>query len=287
VRRAAFLTLADPTGFVMDDDLAIAPLARHGWQVENIPWNRRDVDWSRYDLAVIRSTWDYQHYAGEFLATLAAIERAGARLENGINTVRWNMGKTYLRELEARGVATVPTLWHDSLRSGELLPLLDELASDQAVIKPVVSSNAEGAWRLDRARAQSLAPEIEAYYAARPLMLQPFERGILDEGEFSLMYFNGALSHSILKLPKRGDFRVQEEHGAEIRSIDAEPALCAAGDATMAAIGRQLLYARVDLVRSDAGFRVMELELVEPALYLRMDPGAPERFADAVDSLFA
>jgi hypothetical protein len=118
-------------------------------------------------------------------------------------------------------------------------------------------------------------------------MLQPFERGILAEGEFSLIYFNGALSHSILKVPKRGDFRVQEEHGSEILAVTAEPALFAAGAAAMKAIGQRLLYARADLVRHGEELRVLELELVEPAIYLRMDPGAPDRFADAVISLIA
>jgi hypothetical protein len=115
--------------------------------------------------------------------------------------------------------------------------------------------------------------------------LQPFERGIVDEGEYSMIYLNGEHSHSILKLPKSGDFRVQEEHGAEIRPVVPEPALRAAGDAAIAAIGSRLLYARADLVRSGDAFRVMELELVEPSLYLRTDPAAPERFAQAIESL--
>ncbi|MDH4261212.1 MAG: hypothetical protein OEW16_13045 [Gammaproteobacteria bacterium] len=284
MHRAAFLTLSDPTGFVIDDDLAHAPLARRGWQVENLPWDRAEVDWKRYDRVVLRSTWDYQHHPEKFLATLTAIEAAGTRLDNSAEIVRWNMHKTYLRDLDARGVPIVPTIWREGLARGELLPLFDELGSDEAVIKPVTSGNAQGAYHLDRARAQAQAQaaEIENYFAGRPLMMQPFERGILAEGEFSLIYFNGALSHSILKVPKPGDFRVQEEHGADIQAVRPEPALIAAGNAAIAAIGEPLLYARADLVRHGTGFRVMELELVEPAIYLRMDPGAPDRFADAV-----
>jgi hypothetical protein len=116
-------------------------------------------------------------------------------------------------------------------------------------------------------------------------MLQPFERGIVEEGEFSMMYFNGAHSHSILKRPQAGDFRVQEEYGSTIRVVAPEPALLAAGDAAIAAVGRKLLYARVDFVRSDDTFRLMELELVEPAFYLRTEAGAADRFADAVAAL--
>ncbi len=287
MRRVAFLTLHDPTGFVMDDDLAVAPLAKRGWQVETLPWDRPGVDWRRYQLVVIRSTWDYQHHADKFLDVLSTIENSGVRLENGSEIARWNMPKTYLRDLAARGVEIVPTFWREQLGGGELLPLFEELRSDEAVIKPVMSGNAEGAWRLDRARAVSLAAEIESYFVRRPLMLQPFERGIVEEGEYSMIYLNGVHSHSILKVPKRGDFRVQEEHGSEIIAVTPESALRTAGDAAIAAIGRKLLYARADLVRSGDTFRVMELELVEPALYLRTSAGAPDRFADAIASLFA
>jgi hypothetical protein len=285
VRHVAFLTLHDRAGFVIDDELAVLPLARRGLKVETIPWDRPGVDWRRYALVVIRSTWDYQHHAGKFLAVLEEIERQGVRLENGSEIVRWNMGKTYLRDLASKGIETVPTFWRDGLRPGELLPLFEELRSTEGVIKPVMSSNAQGAWRLDAARARVLAPEIETYFAGRPLMMQPFERGIVEEGEFSMIYFSGVHSHSVRKLPKSGDFRVQEEYGSEIIRIAPEPALLAAGDAAIAAIGQKLLYARADLVRSGDAFRVMELELVEPSLYLRTDPGAADRFAEAVASL--
>jgi hypothetical protein len=285
VRRVAFLTLHDPGGFVIDDELAVLPLARRGVKVDTVPWDRPGMDWRQYALVVIRSTWDYQHDAEAFIGVLEGIERAGVRLENGSEIARWNMRKTYLRELAARGIETVPTFWRERLAPGELVPLFEECRSEEAVIKPVMSANAQGAWRLDAGRARGHAAEIEAYFADRPLMMQPFERGVVEEGEYSMIYLKGAHSHSILKTPKQGDFRVQEEHGSEIRRIEPEPALLAAGDAAIAAIGQKLLYARADFVRSGDGFRVMELELVEPSLYLRTDPGAAERVADAIASL--
>lgn len=284
MRRVAFLSLSDPTGFVIDDELAVLPLARRGWQVETLPWDRPGVDWKRYDLVVIRSTWDYQHHPEKFLAVLEAIEHSGVRLENSSEIVRGNMAKTYLRELAGHGIEIVPTFWRDRLHAGELLPLFNELRSEEGVIKPVMSSNAEGVWRVKRSNVDALATEIEAYFASRPLMLQAFERGITEEGEYSMIYLNGTHSHSILKKPKQGDFRVQEEHGSEIIPVVPEPALLAAGNAAIAAVGQRLLYARADLVRSDDVFRVMELELVEPALYFRTDPAAPDRFAEALDS---
>ena len=283
MRRAAFLTLSDPADFVIDDDLAHEPLRRRGWQVDTVPWDAQGVDWRRYDIVVIRSTWDYQNQPAAFLDTLAAIEGSGTRLENSLDIVRWNMQKTYLRDLAAHGVPTLPTLWRERLRPGQLLPLFDSMRSEEIVIKPVVSANAQGAYRLDRDSARTQAAEIEAHYAERPLMMQPFEPTVVSEGEYSLFYFNGEYSHCVLKVPKRGDFRVQEEHGGDIRALTADPALLAAGAAAMAATPDKLLYARADFVRDrDGEYRVMELELVEPALYLRMDPGAPDRFAEAI-----
>jgi len=277
----------DPTGFVIDDELAVLPLARRGIKVDTIPWDRPGVDWRQYALVVVRSPWDYPNHAERFLDVLEHIERQGVRLENGSEIVRWNLHKTYLRDLAARGIETVPTFWREGLAPGELLPLFEELRSAEGVIKPVVGANAQGAWRLDAARARDLAPEIEAFFANRPLMMQPFERGIVEEGEYSMMYLNGVHSHSILKAPKAGDFRVQEEYGSAIRLVEPTPALLAAGDAAIAAIGQKLLYARVDFVRSGDAFRLMELELIEPSLYLRIDPGAADRFADAIAALLA
>jgi len=287
VRRVAFLTLHDPAGFVIDDELAVLPLARRGIKVDTVPWDRPGVDWRQYSLVIVRSTWDYQHDAERFLALLEGIERLGVRLENGSAIARGNMQKTYLRDLAARGIEIVPTFWRDGLEPGELVPLFQELRSEEAVVKPVMSANAQGAWRLDAIRARELAPEIEAYFSSRPLMLQPFERGIVEEGEFSMIYLNGAHSHTILKTPKAGDFRVQEEHGSKVITVKPEPALLAAGHAAIAAVGQKLLYARADFVRNDGAFRLMELELVEPSLYLRTDPAAPDRFADVVASLVA
>ena len=163
MRRVAFLTLHDPSGFIIDDELAVLPLARRGIRVETIPWDRAGVDWRQYALVVIRSTWDYQHHAQKFLGVLEEIERLGVALVNGSDIVRWNMQKSYLRELAGKGIEIVPTLWRESLAPGELVPLFEELRGREGVIKPILSGTAQGAWRLDAERARRLAPEIEAY----------------------------------------------------------------------------------------------------------------------------
>ncbi len=288
MRRCAFLTLADPSDFVIDDHLAYAPLAARGWRVDAVPWNRPDVKWEGYDLVVIRSPWDYTRDPEGFLAVLADIDRRGVRLENALRLVRWNLDKSYLRDLDTRGVEIVPTLWRERLAPGELADLFEEVGSDEMVIKPVVGANAEGAFRLDAGSARERAPEVEAHYADRALMAQPFARAVLDEGEYSLFYFNGVYSHNILKTPKAGDFRVQEEHGGVITAARPDPELRRAGRAAHDAVGEVPLYLRADFVRAGSGdgYWLIELELVEPSLYLRIVPEAPASFASAIDARF-
>ena len=122
MHRIAFLTMHDPTGFVIDDELAVLPLARRGIKVDTVPWDRPGVDWRQYALVVVRSPWDYPHHAERFLGVLEDIERLGVRLENGSEIARWNLQKTYLRDLAARGIEIVPTFWSEGLARGELAP---------------------------------------------------------------------------------------------------------------------------------------------------------------------
>lgn len=289
MRRCAFLTMTDPGDYVIDDRHAYEPLRALGWRVEAVPWNRPDTAWEAYDLVVIRSPWDYTRAPGAFLATLAEIERRGVQLENRLPLVRWNLDKSYLRDLAARGVAIVPTVWRERLAQGELETLFDEVASEEMVIKPAIGASAEGAYRLDVRTARQRSAEVEAYYARRALQAQPLVHAVLDEGEFSLVYFNGEHSHTLLKTPRADDFRVQEEHGGVIRPVAADEALRAAGEAIFEALDEKPLYLRADFVRANDGrsYWLMELELVEPSLYLRMDPEAPGRFARALDARFA
>jgi glutathione synthase/RimK-type ligase-like ATP-grasp enzyme len=284
MRRCAFLTLEDPTGYVIDDELAYPALAAFGWRVDTIPWRQSEVEWRRYDAVVIRSTWDYISHPDEFLEVLAEIERSGAPLFNPLHLVRWNLRKTYLRELARRGVAVVPTIWRERLNPGELPHLIAEVGTAEVAIKPVIGANARGAFRLDAQSARSRAGELSAYYADRALMAQPFLSAVTTEGEFSLFYFNGQHSHTVLKTPKPADFRVQEEHGGLIRAVETEPALRHAGDVALRALGEAPLYARADFVRAEdaRSFLLMELELIEPSLYFRTDSEAPARFARAL-----
>jgi hypothetical protein len=286
-RRCAFLTYDRMPQGTTDDRLAIPPLEARGWRVDVLSW-RAAADWSAYDAVVIRSTWDYHRDPETFLEILGEIDRSGACLLNPLNLVRWNVRKTYLRELDALSVATVPTVWRERLEAGELAGVFEELGADDIIVKPVVSASAEGTERIDRRAPVSHVRHVEAQFATRALMAQPIASAVLDEGEFSLIYLGGAYSHAVRKTPQRGDFRVQEEHGGVIRPAEPEGSLRSVGDAVLASLPEVPLYARVDIVRTNDFSRwwLMELELIEPALYLGVSSGAPERFARALDDRF-
>ena len=281
-RRLAFLTMDSLDAFVTYDALAVPPLEALGWSVDDVPW-RADVDWACYAAVVIRSPWDYQDAPGDFLRALERIS-AATRLENGLDVVRWNLDKRYLRDLEARGVPIVPTRWLDAVDPDGLAGLFDEVGADEVVVKPTVSANADGTFRLRP--GDDPRPAAEAL-AGRAVLAQPFVPSVVEEGEYSVFAFGGDVSHTILKTPADGDFRVQEEHGGRIRGVEPDAGLRAAADAALAAVEAEvgsLLYARADLVRWDGGWAVMEMELIEPSLYFPYGAGSAERFAAALDA---
>lgn len=278
-RRCCFLSMDSLEGYVSDDELAIEPLAELGWAVDTISWRTQAVNWSDYDVVVIRTTWDYQRYPDAFLQTLEHISGSSAHLENSIDIVKWNLSKEYLRELAERGVPVVPTLWDQSYDESSFDGWLDDLNADELIVKPVVSATAERTYRL-----RKYDEALEEDFSGRGFMVQPFMPSVVSEGEYSLFYFNGEFSHAIVKRPQTGDFRVQEEHGGIITAIAPDDYLLQAGHKAVMHIDPTPLYARVDLIRGpDGRLLLMELELIEPALYFRMDDEAPSRFANALD----
>jgi len=284
--QCAFLTLDDRGDFVIDDEHAIAPLAALGWEVSTLSWRQVAVPWSRFDAVIIRSTWDYWNDVPAFLETLAQIDRQ-TRLANPLDLVHWNLSKTYLRDLQGKGIRVVPSLWLDGLADESPARYASRLESEELVVKPVIGANGQDAFRFSRDEDPERWAEITARFRGRACMVQPFMRKVISEGEYSLFYLNGALSHAILKVPAAGEFRSQEERGADVRAVAPEEGLVQRGRQAIDAITPAPLYGRIDFVRDAAGdFVVMEFELIEPSLYLRMDPGAPKRFARAIDAWY-
>lgn len=284
MRTCAFLTTDDLEDFVVYDHYLYDPLEKRGWTVDEVSWKDTEPRWEQYEVVLIRTPWDYQDDPDAFLGVLREIDASSARLENSLELVEWNIDKRYLRDMEQRGIPAVPTLWPNRFDEDAPERWLSKLETDEIIIKPVVGANADHTYRLKRSQDSSELERIRAVFSGRDFLVQPFMTNIVSEGEFSLFYFGRQYSHSILKTPKPGDFRVQEEHGGRLKALNPEKALREAGDRALDSLDPLPLYSRIDFVRTAGGaFLLMELELIEPSLYFNMDPGSAERFARVFD----
>ena len=280
--RIAFVTCTQYPNLPADDRLAADELRRRGVTVDPVIWTDNKVDWSAFGSIILRSMWDYHLHADEFRSWLDRIEQAGPPVWNPVATARWNADKRYLRDLQEAGVPIIPTVWFERGESPNVAAVLSENDWHEAVAKPVVSSTAFRTFRIPVHDADTLTQEVHTLIGERPAMLQEFQPEILSDGEWSLVYIDGAFSHAVVKRAVPGDFRVQEEFGGTTHAAVAPDEVVRAAEAALAAAPQPWLYGRVDGVLTPHGFRVGELELLEPGLFLMDDPRAPARFADAI-----
>ena len=271
--------------FVSDAELSIEPMATHGWDVEYVSWRDATVDWQVFDAVYICTPWDYPEDPEAFLGVLDTIEASRARLVNPLALVRWNLDKTYLRDVEERGGAIVPSRWCKGPRTSDFDAAMQDFDSGRIVVKPVIGANAVDTFVVGQDTSAEQLNEIAAIFDGRRALVQPYIESVESAGEYSLFFFAGKYSHAIRKVPAAGDFRVQEEHGADIQSVSPPAELLAAATGIVALVEPEPVYARADFVEGNDGeYLLMELELIEPSLYLRTSTGAAEQFARAFDN---
>lgn len=275
-------TCRDVPGLHPDDAPLLDALAERGVPVRILAWDDPSVDWSAAALVVVRSTWDYVPRREEFVAWAHRVD-AATTLWNPADVLAWNTDKRYLRRMADAGIPTVPTRWLSRGAEVSLAEVLDEAGWQQAVVKPAVSASAKGTVRLRRREARRAQPHLDGLLAEGDVLVQPYLDRIETVGEVSVLWIDGAVTHAVRKRPRPGDFRVQEEFGGTEEPVALDPGLATAADEAIVHVGPGCRYARVDLVEGPAGERwLLELELVEPQLFLRASPAAAERFADAI-----
>jgi glutathione synthase/RimK-type ligase-like ATP-grasp enzyme len=278
-KNICFLSCRDVDNLIVDDHLAIKEMQVQGeYKVSTIAWDD-EADWASFDLVVIRTTWDYVPRHAEFLKKLERI--AGlTKLLNSPEVVRWNHHKGYLKELEAKGVAIVPTVM---FKYPGVISIPSDWKYSKFIIKPAISATAFKTIIVSRAEVETLA--FKEMMTEGDWLLQPFLEEIT-VGEVSLCFFNRQFSHACIKIPKAGDFRVQEEHGGDIQQFTPDAELLELGQDLMDKIPFELLYGRVDLARFEGRYVLMELELIEPSLYFRTNPLAALNFKAGIDKTF-
>lgn len=285
--RCAFLSTDNLEDFFVYDDLVKPFLRRLGWAVEDVSWKNKYIDYNQFELVIVRSTWDYQQDPSAFLDCLRKIDASNAILENAYELMQWNISKSYLKDLENKGVPTLPTLWHEHYSSHHVEQAFEHFDADKLVLKPLVSANADDTYLFEKNALCTLEQTFVTTFSDRPFMIQGFESSILKQGEYSLFYFSGVFSHGICKTPAADDFRVQEEHGGQLHSVVPTSAMRSLAEQTLHALPHKALYARIDMLETAKGFAIIEVELIEPSLYFNMDEESASRFAQVIHQKYA
>ncbi len=267
---------------LLEDEYVADALTRQGLNAQRVSWSNSEFDWAACGGLVIRSTWDYGDRKAEFDQWLAD-RRPQLCMFNSYDTIRWNLDKCYLLDLERRGVRTVDTIL---LPRGERVSLRDLMAAhewDEAVLKPAISAGARHTYRIDQRNPAKIEDLFSGLIGAEDFLLQPFQTSVSEAGELSLMVMGGQYTHAVVKRAQPGDFRVQDEFGGTVVPYMANPEEIAFAEAAVAACDPQPVYARVDVVRNnESELAIMELELVEPELFFRFNRAAAILLAESI-----
>lgn len=230
-----------------------------------------------YPLVLPLIVWGYHRDPSRWMQACETWAAAGVRMLNPPSVIGWNSDKSYLGRLADKGVAIPPTIWVDGPTQADVEAAFDRFGTEVVIVKPRVSGGAWKTLRLSRGERLEGAPD-------GPAMIQPYLPTIETEGETSLLFFGGALSHAVNKRPVAGEFRIQVQYGGRYAALPEPPAgALALAKQTLAAIDEDLLYARIDMARApDGDWLLMEAELIEPDFYLGSAPEGGKRFAEAV-----
>lgn len=284
--KIAFITYngavkyAAANGF--NEHLDLLPYLRQkGLDIDQKIWDDPSVDWAAYDVAILKTPWDYHQKVEAFRSWLDLLESLNVRLVNDYATVRWNMDKRYLKEVSAAGFEVIPSLFLDQGWKGDLAALFEELHTDTVILKPCVSGGSKNTVAVSLAGASAAYAGIVELVSQGDYIVQPFMKEVRD-GEWSHVFFNGVHSHTILKKPKVGDFRVQQIHGGTIEALAPSKTEISHAAAYVRHFAKDSLYARVDGLMVNGRFLLMELELIEPFLYLSYGEDAVENYYRAL-----
>jgi glutathione synthase/RimK-type ligase-like ATP-grasp enzyme len=277
----AFITAREMPKPDQETHLIVDAVKGMEMRADVIPWDS-SVDWAKIPLVVIRSAWDYFKRLPEFLAWARHVDVV-SRLVNPYAVVEWNSHKSYLQQLSRKGVPTVPTILLERGAVENSARVLSGSGWSEVVIKPAVSIGAIGAFHT-RTEEKASADHLESLLAEGDVLVQPFVSSVSIAGEVSMIYFDGEFSHAIRKLPTAGEYRVQDHYGGTVHPHVPTVEEHGVSTAALAATPKDTMYARVDLVSLDDRPVVMELELIEPVLFLSSSPDGTQRFAEILYS---
>jgi glutathione synthase/RimK-type ligase-like ATP-grasp enzyme len=280
-----FVTCKNEPLLAEDDRLLASYLLTKKIKVSPAIWDDENVQWQAYDAVVLRSMWDYHTRIDEFNMWLDKITALGCQVLNPVTVVMQNQNKKYLVNLAAKGVLVPPCNYYAKGSSENLAQIMQTNNWNKVVVKPAVSGGAFDTWMVDMANAELNQLRFNEMLQARDVIVQQFMEQIVSEGELSLLFFNKKFSHAILKKAKAGDFRIQQKYGGTNVAVHPDEKVVEGALKLLNTINEPLLYARVDGILTADGFYLMELELIEPALFIALGENACNNFYTALTEL--
>lgn len=264
-----------------EDNLLLHGFEAEGFHASPVVWNQPEIDWNQFDIALIRSTWDYLDDQDRFLQVLSQIEASSCKLFNPLAAVRWNMDKHYLFDLEQWDVPIIPTYLASNVEAGTLHDVFAAKQWRTIVLKPSVGLGGSYSYRVPLEELGNTLTSLKSSQPDREYLIQPFIESIVSEGEWSFIYFNRQLSHVLLKKPAPHDYRVQGIYGGTIQVAEPQEGDRVQAEAVLAKLPFDILYARLDFVRMDGRLSIIEVELIEPILSFNLVPESIMRFVNA------
>ncbi len=253
-----------------------------GIESELVPWSDPKVNWAKYSCLLIKSTWDYFDHYEEFKEWIAKITALGIPTLNSLETLLWNSNKNYLFDIQEAGFNVI---------SGRTVKEIDdvrrasvEINYPEVIFKPKVSGGAKNTFRVRQSNIESVFTSLEPLLEKEEFLMQPYIPEVAEVGEYSLIFFNGQYSHAVLKVPAQGDFRVQHYFGGTIKQIEPDVEMLSQAEAIIKEFAVGTLYARVDGIKRGDEFHLMELELIEPYLFLEEGLNAKANYQNALSA---
>ncbi|WP_242922761.1 ATP-grasp domain-containing protein [Pontibacter liquoris] len=288
IQQIAFITYKSTGNYsgISDEEneALLLFLQEKGLAISYQIWDDPTVDWRRFDAIIMKSPWDYFDKINAFNAWLDELEKLDVPVLNPLQTIRWNTDKSYFKDLAAQRVEVVPTLWLNQGDAFQAEEVFAQLGVEKIIVKPRVSGGAKNTLALTLEQAVASTSAINALLQQEPFMAQPFIPEVAQQGEWSFLFFGGKYSHTVLKTARPGDFRVQHFFGGTIHTPTPPAALLATAQTIVEKFAADCLYARVDGVAIDGRFVLMELELIEPFLFMATSPGAMARYYEALQA---
>lgn len=268
---------------VLNEDKVLAEeLLKYGLTCVRVDWADETFDWTHVKYGMLRSTWDYFYKIDKFKTWLSSVEK-NIKLINPITLVRWNIDKHYLIDLERQGVSIVPTTFVEKGESADLKEIYTSHESEKIIVKPAISGSSRHTYLVDNSNVNQVASVFQKLMTNECMLIQPFISTIAEYGEVSFLVFDGIFSHAILKKSKEGDFRVQSDFGGSLHHYQASKEEIIFAETVVAKCDQVPVYARVDVAKDQNGkMLLVELELIEPDMWLRLNEGSASKLAKAV-----